>query len=179
MKLTSSKSFVLVGLFLVFAAPGLMAYLFYSHPEWLEKGRTNRGLLISPSIYLDTKVNGPQSKWSLILWSPKNCGKACQLQVDKLARVRLALGRRLYQLDALLLLGQEAQDISIPFKKHLQDEAIKVQKVADYLKGALPFSEQPQVYIKNPEGYLILSYSVGAKPDDIYHDLKHLLKNSQ
>ena len=106
MKNNRRNYIVLLLMLALFIAPGLSAYLFYNHLTWLGAAKTNKGELLNPPILL-TKL-GMDAKWRLILWSPTGCAQECIQQLDKLARIRLALGRRLYQVDSLLLLSGDA-----------------------------------------------------------------------
>ena len=163
---------VLLFLVVLFAAPGFFAYFFYSHPHWLDHTKTNRGELINPPIQL---MSANSTKWKLLLWSPQVCEESCIEQLDKLARIRLALGRRLYGLELWLLLGNNAPNLSKMFSDTLHEKDIRVLKLSALdLPSALP--EDAKVYLENPNGYLVLSYPLTANPKDIFHDIKRLLK---
>ena len=91
MKILNRNSFVLLLLAILFVAPGIVAYFVYTHPQWLGMATTNKGELIKSPQILDKL--GSEKKWRLIVWSPEGCDATCIQQVDKLARIRLALGR--------------------------------------------------------------------------------------
>ena len=90
----------------VFLAPGLAAYIFYQHTDWLAAAKTNKGELLNPPIPLS--VLNQEPKWKFVLWNPGVCETTCQEELDKLARVRLALGRRLYQVQIDFLVNTDA-----------------------------------------------------------------------
>ena len=174
MKKLNSRYSILLLLVVLFAAPGIAAYLFYQHPSWLGASRTNKGVLLAPPIAL-TSVTG-QSKWRIIFWTPKACGQECFTQLDVLARVRLALGRKLYQVDQRLLLGKTDSVVNKSLEEALKGKDFKVSPLsATELEQLSRLSSQPRIFIMNPDNYLILSYQAGVNPDDVYKDLKTLL----
>jgi len=171
MKLAKSQFTILFLLALVFAAPGLGAYLLYQHPTWLGNKTTNKGKFINPPILL-TELQG-RSKWRLILWEPKSCGLRCEEQLDKLARLRLALGRRLYEVEQWLLLSSQTSNPTQEMLALLHDQDIRFMRLAKEQE----MSKYPQIYIATPDKFLILKYPVSTKPGDIFQDLKQLLNN--
>ena len=178
MKKQVTKYYVLLLLATMFAAPGVTAYLFYQHPTWLGSSKINKGTLLSPPISLSHF--GSKSKWRLLLISPDGCKKDCLEQLNMLARVRLALGRKLYQVDEWLVLDDKSSVLADEIKPLLKEQDINVTTLntADMAKlSALP--ADARVFIANPDNFLILSYQTGGSPDDIYKDLKLLLSTTE
>ena len=101
-----SNYLILLILGLMFLAPGVAAYLFYQHPNWLGSSRVNKGILLNPPLHLPSL--GHESKWKILFWSPGPCDAVCLQQLDTLARVRLALGRQFYNIELWLLPGDTA-----------------------------------------------------------------------
>ncbi|WP_065235430.1 hypothetical protein [Legionella brunensis] len=171
--MTKRNSFILFLLILVFAAPGLVAYLFYTHPQWLGTTTTNRGTLLTPPIQF-VKMD-KKDKWRLIFWNPGDCGSVCIQQIDKLARIRLALGRHLYEVEEWLIVDQKTQ-LPDSLINLLKDQDIQIRRLSnEELNQLKTLKTEPQVFIANPADYLILVYSIDAKSDAIFHDIKHLL----
>ena len=167
---------VLILLGLVFAAPGISAYLFYTHRTWLSAAPTNKGMLLNPPVLLASLGDTHSRKWRLILWNAGPCEKKCIQQLDKLARVRLALGRRLYDVVPLLLLSAETPPISESLSHALQEQDIQVARLpVDFKQGVLISNPHRTIFIANPDHYLVLSYRSSVKPDDVFHDMKQLL----
>lgn len=178
MKKPISRYAVVCVLVLLFAAPGLFAYLCYQHPQWLGASRINKGLLLEKPIALSSAIS--KDKWQIIFWSPQGCDEHCIAQLDLLSRVRLALGRKLYQVDQWLVVNEQTP--TLPNELH---ELLKKQ---DYHSGQLIQAEQKQlallpadtkVFIVTPDNYVILGYKVPVNPDDVYKDLKLLLNVEQ
>ncbi len=177
MRKQASKYYILVLLIVLFVAPGVAAYLFYQHPSWLG-ARVNKGALLNPPVMLNT-LEG-KSKWRIIFWSPEACDQVCMKQLDVLARIRLALGRKLYQVDQWLLLSDKAPSLSQKQQSFLKEIDFKVAKLsaAEVITHNALLSEA-KVFIADPGNYLILSYASQVNPDDVYKDLKLLLNTTE
>ncbi|KTC82332.1 hypothetical protein Lche_0596 [Legionella cherrii] len=173
-----SKYYILLLLVVLFAAPGIAAYLFFQHPSWLGAPRVNKGILLNPPVLLDT-LEG-KSKWRIIFWSPQACEQACMKQLDVLARIRLALGRKLYQVDQWLLLSDKAPPLSQEQQTYLKDIDFKVAtlSVTELIAKDTLFSNA-KVFVADPGNYLILRYAPQVNPEDVYKDLKLLLNTTE
>lgn len=158
----------------LFAAPGLAAYFFYQHPSWLGSAKVNKGTLLSPP--LDLKALHDQSKWRMVLWYPGVCESSCFAYLDKLARIRLALGRKLYAVDQVLILGSELPIISEALQTVLKQKDFHLLSLPEKEKKQLvAIASDAKIFLANPAGYFILSYELQAKSEDIYKDLDRLL----
>lgn len=174
MKTLISKYLTPILLILVFVAPGLLAYFYYHHPHELGLSQINKGTLLSPPRLLT--LNKSDSKWRLIVWRPFTCETGCIEQLEQLARMRLALGRRLYNLDLYLLLGGQEHALTEKLIERMRQEDIHVLKsTANTVTDGFKLPPKPQVYLEDPHGYLVLSYPQNVNPSDIFHDIKRLL----
>lgn len=174
MKIIKSKNIVLFLLIMVFIAPGLAAIVFYKHPQWLGSGSTNKGTLLSPAVLLPAMQS--KAKWGLVLWSPKGCHRTCRQQLDKLGRMRLALGRRLYEVDQWLLTDDSSRPLSNKMIKRLHEQDIHWLRIpANTLDKPALLTNTPQVFITNPDSFLVMSYDLNARSADIFYDIKQLL----
>lgn len=173
-----SNYITLLLLAVLFAAPGITAYLFYQHPDWLSHTTVNKGQLIKSPLALNAL--GHSKKWRVIFWSPDSCEKACFAQLDTLARVRLALGRQLYDVDLWLILGEQTQPLTPEMTTLFAEQDFHVaQLTSENTKLTAILSAQPKVLIANPDNYLILEYPGQVNPDDVYKDLKRLLSQAK
>ncbi len=177
MRIQKRNYFVLLLLALLFMMPGLMAYLYYLHPQWLGTATTNKGALVSPPV-LFSPMKGTK-KWALVLWYSRDCDDVCLQQLDKLARIRLALGRQLYKVDQWLVTSNATQ-LPKSLVNTLREQDIHIMYLAEKERDDLALlAKNSQVFIANPDNYLILTYPVMAKSDDIFHDVKHLLGTAE
>jgi hypothetical protein len=176
------KLSTIIFLIILFLLPGVTALFFYKHQDWLSSPRTNKGELLSPAIKFTTYMESPQikipskgiafdrnPKWKLILWEPGRCNESCIKILDKLARIRLALGRRLYQVDVNVL--SLSGSVSDEENKQFQKKDIHFLQALD----SAQLSKSAKIYLMDSQGYLILAYPTDFKAGDIYKDLKHLL----
>jgi len=177
MKIINHKYFVLLLIALVFAAPGISAYIFYKHPLWINSNSNNKGILLTPPVLLPL-AQQDKLKWKFIVWSKNDCSSDCIRQLDKLARVRLALGRRLYDVNQELLLGSDARELSLQQMKIFKDQDIDVVKLTKEQENIKIFDDNNTIFIANPSNYLVLSYKDVTNPSDIFHDIKQLLNTT-
>lgn len=113
-------------------------------------------------------------------WSPEACEQQCMKQLDVLARIRLALGRKLYQVDQWLILGNKAPSLSQEQQAFLKDIDFKVATLSETeLIGENPLFSENKVFLADPGNYLILSYASQVNPNDVYKDLKVLLNATE
>lgn len=174
MKTTRRHLVILLLLVFLFAAPGLSAYFLYFHPQWLSSTTTNKGELLNPPVLL-TEL-GKDSKWRLVLWSPQPCEHSCLVQLDKLVRTRLALGRRLYDVDLCLMLSAQVDLLPKALTVTLHEQGVSVIRLSsEESNRLLALHKNPELFISNPENFLVLAYPESAPPDDLFHDIKLLL----
>jgi hypothetical protein len=177
MKSKKHNRLILLFLSLLFIAPGLSAYLFYMHPQWLHGKTINKGHFLNPARPL--KIFHDQ-KWRIVLWSPKGCEAECIKQLDQLARVRLALGRRFYNVELWAMQPEDAPSLTQKTLASMKEYDIRSQALNPKDPKVKAIISQPaSTFIVNPTGYLILEYNDNSKPDDIFHDIKHLLVSSE
>lgn len=177
MRSIKSKYSILLVLVIIFVCPGLVALTLYNHPEWLSRlssDTQNKGHLLEKPEKLALSQSKP--KWRFIVWNYGACTETCRLQVDKLARVRLALGRRLYQVDEILVLSEKALPLSKDYQAYLKDNDIQVSLLSEARDKIQAFlGKRLKVFIADPNEFLVLSYEADAKAADIFHDIGFLL----
>ena len=175
MNTTRRYYFILCALVFLFAAPGLSAYFFYFHPQWLSSVTTNKGQFVNPPILVPA-LHSKTTKWQFVLWRPDGCDASCMKQLDQLARVRVALGRRLYDVDLVLLMSANVSSISGAHAKILSEQSVSdVRLSASESDKMTPMYSKPMFFIANPDHYLVLAYQTSSQPDDLFHDIKLLL----
>lgn len=173
MKRAKRHLYLLGALFVLFAAPGVLAYFFYNNAQYLSGISTNKGTLLNPPI-LVSELKQNSAKWDLVLWNPEKCSSRCRQKLDELARVRLALGRYLYEINVVLLTPTPLDLMPERFKNILREEDIQ------YIRAEPPFiKEDARLYIANPQGFLVLSYEVDVNLKDMYQDIKRLVAKNR
>lgn len=177
-KLTQTK-WILFALIILFAAPGLLALVFYKHPAWLAALPTNKGEFIRPARPLKV-LDNPKKKWSMVLWCPAGCDVSCVKTFDQLARTRLALGRRLYQVDVWMLQAASTQKCSNEMKQAFDKQDVKLRTMSvDESNEAVMLQHDIKIFLVDPDNYMVLQYSPMNKPEDVFHDVKRLLSSRE
>lgn len=188
MKIISRQTLILIVLALLFFAPGLAALYVYQHPQWLSQQATNKGTFVRPPLLIDAlkQLNNEvkdkpfHDLWHLVYWEPAECEEECLDGLEHLASIRLALGRRFYEVDEVLMIKALASSLEAESMTLLSRKGIKILSVNGAELNTLnAASSKPQIYIANPEGFLVLSYPIDVALNDIYLDLKQLLTTTQ
>jgi hypothetical protein len=169
MKKFLKRYYVIFILIILFAAPGFSAWYFFNHPELLGNTSTNKGKLLTPLVRL--KALEPSTKWHLIFFTKNACEVQCTQQLEKIAKIRLALGRKLYEVDLNLVIPTDRNVIPKTLLASINALGYRITKSGQSLEKI------PPVLIANPDGYLVLGFNKDTNPADIFHDLKHLISN--
>ncbi|MCH9689775.1 MAG: hypothetical protein K0U24_03285 [Gammaproteobacteria bacterium] len=179
-KLTRRKKILSV-LLLVFLAPGILAIIFYLNPSWLGGLPTNRGELIRPPVQLPyLSESTSEDKWHLTVWCPKGCDATCLHALDDMARVRLALGRRLYHVDLWVLQGEQGTRCSKEIVSAFKKEDVRTRVLtADEQESVHLLQDNTRVFLADPKHYLVLGYSAINASKDVFQDLKRLLNTRE
>lgn len=165
------RSAGIIGLLLcLFTAPGMIAYIVYLHPGWIS-ARTNHGQLLQPAPELAHLPRG--EKWQLLYWTPQTCAQDCLQRLDDLAKLRLALGRRLYAVDLVLATQSPRNSVSQTAQNLLEEIDAHWAQLSD--KEADILGYQPAIYLVNPKGYVILAYAKDQPVKDIFQDLQKMV----
>ena len=166
----------LAALVVLFIIPGIVAYFAFQDPSAFGLKPTNHGQFIKPPFLLSELKNN--KKWRLVYFSRHDCTEECMGDLDKMARIRLALGRRLYNVDSYFFMPQSAEDLTEEQEKILQDVNISVLKFSvDGKEYQRVFDKERAFFIVSPENYLILSFAADTPSEDIFADLKKLVND--
>lgn len=178
MKKVVSKYFVLFILTLVFVAPGIAALIFYQHPQWLGPSHINKGEMIQPPFKI--KQLAHNKHWNLILYTNQDLNNSFKNTMELVAKIRLALGRKLYLVDQWVLNKQVAPVYSLEMQSLVSALQYHVLNLNDnVLPKNFELFTNSQIFIADPQGYLILRYPITGNPDNVYKDLKLLLNTTE
>jgi hypothetical protein len=183
---------VLVALALLFFAPlGLAFYLYYGHSNWHPGGRVNTGELVEPArplpaltLPLDgggsTDPNFLRGKWTFLQVSSGPCGEACRTRLYDTRQIRVALDRDMNRVQRVLIAGDDCCDAQFLRQQHLDLITVRAGAAVAPLLALLPDGAggEPRVYLIDPLGNLMMSYSAAAKPKGMLEDMKRLLRLS-
>lgn len=166
-------------LVVIFALPGFLAIVYFKHPDWLAHlAPTNKGDWVREGWQYPALADSGKT-WTMVIVAPDGCDAVCEKTLDKVLRVRTALGRHWYDIavSVLSLHGAEPQNPAL-------QAALKAERVhwltldsSAWIGKAPP--EQAGVFLADKQGRLILRYPTTFKPAHLFADSKRLLSVGQ
>lgn len=184
----------LVLLFLLFAAPFLLAWLAFHF--WTPKSFTNKGTLLNPVIQLaelqvrvetesastakwsaKTRLNG---KWVLLHVGDLPCGAACEARLVDMRQVHAALGKNQPRVQRAFIVRKGVLDPTftarVPDLVWLSGPDLNAA-IAKAIPDGSPAGEM--LFIVDPLGNLMMRYPPGAELKGVVKDMERLLKASR
>jgi cytochrome oxidase Cu insertion factor (SCO1/SenC/PrrC family) len=179
-----------------FFAPLALAFLLYyggsyfGGAAWRPAGSTNKGDLSHPARPLpafelettaDTKLDLPSlhGKWNVVFIGDGQCDARCREALVLMRQTRLALNDDLTRVQRVFLVTGHCCDQTYLTAEH---DGLIVAAVDDAggetLLATFPDVGQGRIYIVDPLGNLMMSYSPDAPQKSLLEDLKKLLKLS-
>jgi len=175
-KASRTKLLVLIAIAFV---PILIAFLLFRYlPDWRPEGTTNQGELIIPPL------NGKEisadllrvNTWVLLQPSGTSCDDGCEQMLYLSRQVVTGLGKNSARIGRMVVVPGTVSD---GFEQHLQQEHRDVTVVeadAGLLNQVSP--ERPLLFVMDPNGNIMMYYSLEKAGKPMLKDLKHLLKLS-
>ncbi|MDX1513424.1 MAG: hypothetical protein R3174_06740 [Gammaproteobacteria bacterium] len=182
---------VVAALFLIFFLPVAIAWLInVDPPDWLPLAKSNYGDLFRPPVpfpitHLETVEARPINpglllgKWTLVHVEPGACLAECDRAVFRMRQARFALGKDMQRIQRILIAKPEAARDSA---QRLQSGDGTIEVVAAtpaWFERASFFRPGAEIYLLDPQGYLVSSYAKDADPNGLISDLERLLKISK
>src|SRR3954447_18402985 len=184
-------------LLLIFFGPlGIAFLLYYGAHDWKPKHTTNRGDLIDPARPLPNSAlsdpNGgtlaPQllrGKWTLLYIGDGQCDPRCHEALTLIRQTRLALGEDMHRVQRLFLVTGDCCDQTYLTREHeglilaRADDAAAAGIISLFPSyDGMRVAEAGRIYIVDPLGNLMMSYSPAVPSKGLLEDLKKLLKLS-
>ena len=186
-KLSGRK--ILLILAVVFLLPFTMAALL--HLLDLKPSGKSYGDLIQPPKSLQfpvlKDVQGKSfksqqwlKKWNVVMVDSTGCAATCQAKVQLLKQVHTSLNKEIKRVQRVLLVPNGIQGETMnELQKKYPELIILAGADAETVKFAAEFNVTGgQVYLVDPLGNLMMSYSEKMDPKGLRSDLTRLLKNS-
>lgn len=183
------KFIVLILVFLLpFIGGWLAFYVFDYRPD-----SKNYGELVQPVRAMsfpeltsqDGRVltNSFWKKWSFVILSNSQCDELCKKNLYYLRQMRVALGRDMDRVQNILISARIPDDDFVQFlteypKLTVINQANRDLMDAFKLPGIEP-GETSVLYLIDPAGNLMMTYSAVNEPASILSDLRRLLRISQ
>ncbi len=119
-------------------------------------------------------------KWSVVMVDSTNCAAPCQAKVQLLKQVHTSLNKENKRVQRVLLMPNDVQGETMnELQKKYPDLIVLAGADADTVKFAAEFNVAgAQVFLVDPLGNLMMSYSEKMDPKGLRSDLTRLLKNS-
>lgn len=124
-----------------------------------------------------------QKKWSIVTIDTTGCFEACQTQVYMLKQVHTSLGKEIHRVQRVLLVPAEIKGEAFnALQKKYPDLIVLIGADAETVRFASEFNVSGRsagyVYLVDPLGNLMMTYSENKDPKGLRSDLTRLLKNS-
>ncbi len=179
----------LLAVFAVVLGPILVAWLMARSGFGVPEGNTNKSDLVEPAISVQTWGAGVEplgygAPWRLTVTSPGDCSDACLALIHEARQINVALGREAGRVEHVLL---QAHAASPQLRKRLESEfprlAVLPLNEAAYQDSLASqpqtWGQQPQLWVVDPLGRVVLRRNPERPARQILDDLKHLLKVSK
>ncbi len=180
----------LSALFLMSVAPFVLAYVvFFVKPEWIPATTTNQGELLLPPIQaskvgIDHKSLFEGDRWLLVIPVGSDCHQGCIDALYYTRQVKTALGKESGRIERIVLSG--TTNISSEFETLLQQEhqharlisnsGVAINTLVEPLLGRPP--GDPYILLMDPNGNIMMFYTIDKAGKPMLKDIKHLLKAS-
>jgi len=187
----------LIALALLFIAPMLAAWWFYSNSgDWRPDHTTNHGTLVVPLRPLDLMqplfaTDGSpfpaeylRGKWTLVYIGGSSCAAPCTENLYKIRQVRLAQGENMGRVQRLFLFTDGDNPLPAALDDHPKmDVAILSRQtgktfLSQFIVDNTGPSKAERIYVVDPLGNLMMYYHPDAEPSGMLKDLRRLLKVS-
>lgn len=184
----------LVALAALFFVPVAAAFwLYYGAAGWRPGGATNRGELIDPAVPLPVfefagtdakpiKEDLLRGRWTLIFIGAASCDARCRDALYLTRQTRLALNKDAHRVRRVFLatgrccidaeLAAEHADLVVAMPTQAQLETLS------RLTQGGATNDAGRIYIVDPLGNLMMSYSAAAPDKALLDDLERLLRLS-
>lgn len=195
---TLKSKLMLLLLFTIFLTPVAGSWFLYNFTDiGKDGGAASYGdLILPPHTLKNVDLLDPagtekdvqlHNKWSLIYLTNDNCDRTCLENVYRMRQIRLAIGKHYQRVQRVIIVNNLSDQAAV--KDVLKDfhgqfvlasdkvdstflDAFKLEDNAD------PFTSG-RLYIADPLGNLMMSYSPDQDPTDIIKDMKKIFRVSR
>jgi cytochrome oxidase Cu insertion factor (SCO1/SenC/PrrC family) len=182
---------------LFFVPLALAFWLYYGGSHWRPAGSTNKGDLINPAVPLPavalpqpggtrTTPELLQGKWTIAYLGDGACDERCRKALYLSRQSRVALNKDMDRVQRVFLATGAGIDTAFMASEH--PDLVLAQLGADAESQALlakfpaldgvPAATAGRLYVIDPLGNLVLSYSAAAPDKALLADVKKLLRLS-
>ncbi len=182
---------LVAGIFALFFLPIALAwFLNVKTPDWLPSGRTNHGTLVESPGRVETRgmrsVEGRRAdaslfegKWTLLYVAESSCPDVCEKALYKMRQARFALGEDMQRIQRLMVFPVNAAEGLAKKLAGLDAALMIVSADAAWLERLKTGGGAAEIFLVDPQGYLIMWYPRDANPSGLIKDLERLLRISK
>lgn len=179
----------LLAVFAVVIGPILIAWVMAKYGFGVPDGQTNKSDLVEPQVSVQEWGAGLEplgygSPWRLTVTAPNECDDQCMALVNEARQINVALGREAGRVEHVLLLGHPlAADARERIGAEYPRLTLLPLNAAGYRSSLAEqpgvWRQEPQLWVVDPLGRVVLRRNLERPPRQILDDLKHLLKVSK
>jgi cytochrome oxidase Cu insertion factor (SCO1/SenC/PrrC family) len=182
---------------LFFVPLGLAFLLYYGPTGWHPHGGTNQGDLLEPAVPLPAvslaKPDGTHTtpdflrgKWTIAYLGQGSCDTRCRKAMYLSRQTRIALNKDMERVQRVFLVTRDCCDTAFLATEHpdvavalIGDDAASQALLVSIpaLEGTPP-AQAGRLYVVDPLGNLVLSYSASAPDKALLTDVRKLLRLS-
>ena len=174
-----SSRIKLLALIAIAMVPIFLSILLFQYlPQLQPAGTTNQGELVLPPV--DVKEVSPDllsyENWVLLQTAGESCNADCKQMLYFSRQVITGLGKDSGRVERVIVAPTGVDE---KFRQHLSEEHVDVA-VMSINQGALDkiSDDVPLLFLIDPNGNIMMFYSVEKAGKPMLKDLKHLLKIS-
>ena len=172
----------MVSLFAIGLVPVIVAWTVYNFfPGLLPESKTNVGTLISPPVSHElADITLGERKWSLVMPVGEDCSEDCQQRFYFARQVNVALGKNSDRVQRIVVADAATalDSITEQYPDLIRVESSMVQ----FGKALKNFVAEPvsgnYIYLMDPNGNIMMFYTLEEAGKPMLKDIKHLLKIS-
>ena len=185
-------------IFVVILIPLIFAVLVYFRPTWFALGHTNHGQLVRPPVKITVKglMQAPGTSaaaaakrvmlpdgyfdghWTLVYIGTGSCRADCKAAMYAMRQARLATGEHMLNVRRLYVVP--AKDApGAGFSADWPGVTVALGTGAggaDFMRQFTAVRPAGGIYIVDPNGLLMMTFSKQANPEGLVKDLRHLLE---
>ena len=185
-------------IFVVILIPLIFAVLVYFRPAWFALGHTNHGQLVRPPVKITVKglVQAPGTSapaalkrkvlpagyftghWTLVYIGAGGCHADCKGAMYAMRQARLATGEHMRKVQRLYVVPTKDAP-GAEFASNWPGVTIALGTGAagmDFMRQFTSVRPAGSIYIVDPNGLLMMTFSKHANPEGLVKDLRHLLE---
>jgi hypothetical protein len=184
-KNTNKGRYTLILLAAFLALPYLVVFLYQAYPELSSKtGMSNKGHLFSPvhsiAQIATEEFDELKGSWTIIYISGESCDQECFNQHFTMRQVRLASGKRRFQIQRLnLVIGDKIdtayQELLKQFPNEKQILLNFNTKILQQFDDLSIEEQTGRIYLMDPYLNIVLRYASQTNPKNLLQDINKLI----